>query len=385
MPTLADILTSLQTAQDAAKQANESRYQEILGILRGAQTQGMAGLDAAGQVFKDRAANVEGLLQNSGNAARVEAGRQFNANVAAGTQDLISHGMAGNPIVAQAMRRRASEDFQRNLESIRQQTDQTRAGAMMQTQGDLGNFMLNRVGVESGLAGNVAGAIERRTDQYPDLSPYIDLINQLNQAQAGTPQKSYSVTNAGGKGGGGGSYGGGAGKLAGGSGPSSYASSGGGGGGGGGGVYTVTGAGNPGPTSTPNFGGGGSMFLGGRALGPDGSLQGVNLPSGGLQNPGYGQVRSPSTGQSSGYSSGLLPPNMGGGSTPDPLTDRLNQANQGAGASAGAGSAPPPDAGGNQRWEDTWFTDPATHPTFAGDLSWRWNDSTRSWNVLRAR
>lgn len=369
MANLQDILNSLSRAQEQTRKANEDRYAKILDIGRQNQATAQSQLNETGQRLYDRIGGVASLYENSGNQARRESGKQYESDLADSEQSLINRGMAGNPILAQAMRRRATEDFTNRNADISERVNNQKASGYLQTTGDLANFMLNRTGIETGLASQVAGAMERRTDQYPDSGAYSDLIRQIAQAQSSTPGRSYNFVGAGGSSR---SPSSGRGERP--STNSSNYSSGGGGGGSGydgsSGVQTFTNSGFSGAprgfgdplnriSGTETFTSGPSMilpgssiFLGGRALGADGSVQGVGGTAGGprLQNPGYLQVRNAGDSIGSGYYNETMPPgwedmvgstdtaDAGPTETPISAENVLGKANAGTAASGNSGN-----------------------------------------------
>lgn len=289
MPTIDEILNNLDRAQQDARGANEARYGEVLRLLQRSRQAGRRQLNRAGATFRGRVQGVEQLLESSGRTATREAIQSSQSREAAGTQSLMDRGLY-NTTTLDSMRRREAEQLNDQRETIRENTDRARAGAYLQTTGDLANFQLNRVGVETGLTGQIAGAIERRTDEYPDTADFAGLLRDLARGEA-QQGRSYSTGNfSGGRGGGGGGSGGGG----------QYQGSGGSGGGGGGSGGGGGGGSRPmygGPAQTASAssvdsggGGGGSfgsgynpslilpgsrMYLGGRALGPNGEIQGA--------------------------------------------------------------------------------------------------------------
>lgn len=387
MPDLNSILQSLTRAQEESRAANEARYADILALLNQNRTDTGQTLNQAEGLMQSRVGGVEDLLRSSGQGAMREAGRRYEENLAAGEQDLIDRGRAGSVTIAGANRRRASEQLGREQADVREATDRARSGAYLQTTGDLGQFMANRAGAQSNLAQGVAGFMERRTDEYPDMGAYADLLRQIEENTAGTPRRTTSITNSTGGGGrgGGGSYGGGAGQS-GGSGPSRTGSAGSGGGGsrggsgfgggggggwGGSGVSTFTNSLGFNPNQVVP---GSRLFLGGRALGPGGTLQGVGTTPGGPNLEHGGMVRTQAPGRATQYTSPGLGElvdgggdGAGGGSQPS--TDTPNAAQEGAGGGGGnaSGFADPQQSTG--AWRDTTYNYPGGHPNFGQE--WR--------------
>lgn len=299
MPTMEDIITSLNQAQEDTRKANESRYTELLDLL------------------KSRTTGAASLLDSSGSTAERQARQRYDEENAQSQQSLIDRGLYGSSVL-EATRGANLSRLGDELGGIREQTDRAKVGAYLSTTGD------------------TAGAMERRTDAYPDMGPYIDLIRQQSQAQAGAPGRTNNFVGAtpGGSGGGGGVRGGGSsrssgssgGGFSGGGGGGGYDGGGGGGGGAQGGVQSFTSGGSGamrgfGDALNPLGGGayssgpsmilpGSSIYLGGRALTSGGGTQGVG-GSGmapGLQNPGFLNVTDMGSGQSGGYYNGMLPP-----------------------------------------------------------------------------
>ncbi len=120
-----DIIGQMQAAQNKANQANEQRYQQILG-----------------------------QYANLGQAGRARIEEQTTRRQAAATQNLVSRGL-GNTTITSAVERGIGRD----AEISRQELDE-------------------RVAVQK------AGVMERRTDTGPDLGMFANLLQQAGQQQA---------------------------------------------------------------------------------------------------------------------------------------------------------------------------------------------------------
>lgn len=189
---LRQIMDAYNQQHNAANTANEGRYQDILKNYR-----------------------------LGGKADRADITRSGMEERASGTQDLMSRGLF-NTTVLDAMRQRSMEGQQRNI-----------------------------MRVNEGVRQNVAGVMERRTDQGPDTGMFAQLLQaaargqgqQAGQAGQGVGQSyqflgvnpnRFSGGGGGGSGGSGGGFGGsnsavwfgGVGGQGGDSGPSGYAQSG---------------------------------------------------------------------------------------------------------------------------------------------------------------
>ena len=150
MATVDEILKKIQEQQDAAKTANEGRYQDILKLYEGQGTQAKADIAKAGGETK-----------------------------AGTTQSLISRGL-GNTSV---------------LDAMNQNTDALTSA--------------NQARVGESVAMNKAGVMERRTDAYPDMGLYVGLLNSLGKSQGQQGPTGQLGGGYGGRGGGGGAGGGG--------------------------------------------------------------------------------------------------------------------------------------------------------------------------------
>ena len=335
MPSIQDIINSIQAAQTAATQQNQQRYAQETGLYQNMITRGNQQLNAAGGTLQARESGVMGLLSTAGQDAESQSIRATQEQSGEDTQSLIDRGLY-NTTTNDAEQQNIAESGQRNLQQIQENVAGQQAGAYMQTSGDLANFQMNRVGVESGLTGQLGGAIERATNTYPNMSQYAGLLQQLSQSQNSMrPSVSsgnfstgqYGAGNMPGGGGGGGggasaqpltpSFGGGGagGGGAGGSGGSGY----GGGNYGGGGIFsgTIDGSGSSnGQFSTPDMSymlPGSTVFMGGAGLGPQGQAQGV------------GQNFNPNMSGGVNGSQGLLPGDFMQGYNPDATPDSSEQ------------------------------------------------------------
>ena len=178
-----------QTAYNEAKAANEARYQEILGGYKTrygtAMTQlGKTRTDVTGKLASNRA-EVLSSLKGLGEQELAGIGRQYTKERASTAQQLISSGLHSTtvaPAVQAGVTRRegyavgeAQERLRREklgyisqlgaqeLESLRQLSDQE---LLMQT----------------GLTKDELDFMERREDEYPSESLYIQLMMGLGSS-----------------------------------------------------------------------------------------------------------------------------------------------------------------------------------------------------------
>ncbi len=185
MATLEELINSFQEEQTAANVANEGRYAQLLTLLEERRATAATQLNQTGQFLQQRIGRISGLLESSGRTARRDATRRGAESKASGTQSLIDRGLF-NTTVLDAMQRREGESLGRELEDINERVSTQKAGAELQTSGDLARFMQARTGIEAGLTGDKAGAIERRTDLGPNLANYANLFAQYGQGVGST-------------------------------------------------------------------------------------------------------------------------------------------------------------------------------------------------------
>lgn len=155
---------SYQQAMDAANQANEARYGDI---LRG---------------YQSRYDRVMGLLDGMGQQEGRDINEQYDQSFARGQQDLIGRGL-GNSTVMSTMRmgndRERASSLGRLNERVRQQAMST----------------------DTGLSGDLLSFMERRND----VGPNLEMLARLYQQQGAS---GYGYGGGGGYGyGGGGGYG----------------------------------------------------------------------------------------------------------------------------------------------------------------------------------
>lgn len=165
---------SAQQAQDRANQANERRYGEILGLNTQQQQTAQNQLNQTGQYLANRVGQVQDAVGQQGETARRDIRSAGIAQQGRVAQDMQRGGLTNSTVNRQAQLA-AGRNTDRSLADLNERIGSLRGGALERTTGDLGNFMQNRTGFESGLLGQRAGAIERRTDQADlrDLIPAL--------------------------------------------------------------------------------------------------------------------------------------------------------------------------------------------------------------------
>lgn len=178
--SLADLLARIGGSTDKANKANEERYGEIKGLYESGRNVANNQLNATGQFLKDRIGSISGLLIDSGRGAKRDARRDSAERVASGMGDLSNRGFGTSATLGAALKRREGEALDRSLNDIDERVSNQRAGFETQTTGDLGNFMLQRTGLQQDLVERQAGFMERRSDLpgNSDLTALMQLLGQ---------------------------------------------------------------------------------------------------------------------------------------------------------------------------------------------------------------
>lgn len=153
-----------------AKAANEQRYEDLLGTLRSSQ--------ARTSELYGQAAGELTLPASYGSTARTRAARAAAEGSAADTQHLVSSGLYNSTIASALSRQRA-----RDLEEANQAIDEQVATTRSEYGARRSNLFAGQAAAEAGGASEIAGAIAGRTDEYPDLSLWLNLLTQIGQAK----------------------------------------------------------------------------------------------------------------------------------------------------------------------------------------------------------
>lgn len=151
--------SSLQGAYEAARRANERRYQEILG--------------GYGQRYED----VMGALQGYGGQARADILQRGESMKAGALQDLVSRGLAGTTI----------------LPTVRAGIERQTAGNLARQAETMG---MSVAGMMAQLSGQRLGFMERREDMYPNLGMYYGMLQNYGRYGGGQSQPSRYMLGA---------------------------------------------------------------------------------------------------------------------------------------------------------------------------------------------
>ncbi len=139
------LTTEYQTAYDEAKAANEERYEDILGR------------------YETRYSNAMGQLEGLGGAARADVERGYARSGAAANQAMVNRGLYSTTI-APAVQSQNAEAQARSMALLNEQ------------------LRREQLGYSTGMSREMLDFMERRTDDYPSESLYVQLMNQLGNA-----------------------------------------------------------------------------------------------------------------------------------------------------------------------------------------------------------
>jgi hypothetical protein len=222
------VMDSYQKAQDEAKAANETRYNDILArreadssalrnqynTLMGSQAQGWTDYrNELNRTLADRERQGMGMLEGINQQAASDIRQDWGARDAA-TQAQMNTAGLGNTTVGASMKMGNERNKQQDLRRLTEDTMRTKFGAYQGLSGDrasalqsTGSQMLGQMGQLSqnainqgyGAQNDTANFMERRNDTYPDMSQYLALMQGMGE---------YGGGGGGGNMGGGGAWGG---------------------------------------------------------------------------------------------------------------------------------------------------------------------------------
>ena len=178
-----------QTAYNAAKTANESRYQNI---LTGYQTRsddaqttlGQTRTAVTGQLASNRA-EVLGGLKGLGEAELAGIGRQYTRERASTSQGLISSGLHSTtvaPAVQGGVTRREGYAVGEANERLRREKLGYISQLGAQELQSLKELSSQELFIQTGLKKEELDFMERRTDEYPSESLYVQLMQGLGSS-----------------------------------------------------------------------------------------------------------------------------------------------------------------------------------------------------------
>lgn len=178
-----------QTAYNEAKAANEARYQEILTGYKtrygSAMTQqGQTRTDVTGKLASNRA-EVLGGLQGLGQEELAGIGRRYTRERASASQQLISSGLHSTtiaPAVLGGVTRREGYAMGEAQERLRREKLGYVSQLGAQELQSLKELSSQELMMQTGLTKEELDFMERREDEYPSESLYVQLMQGLGSS-----------------------------------------------------------------------------------------------------------------------------------------------------------------------------------------------------------
>jgi hypothetical protein len=203
---ITSIMRQVNTAQNQANSANNQRYTQLLGVLNNAASgqQGLYGqaLGSLNAGYGNAVGSLNNSLANNQTVFNNElnrVGQQAKQAGAAAQQSAISRGL-GNTTITNALQdqvTRSANDAYSNIAAQKASMDNNvyaNIANLYSNQGSAAaNLQSNQANAYMNGGTTIAGAIQSRTDQGPDLSQYAQLI-QAAQAAKASSNKSTITT-----------------------------------------------------------------------------------------------------------------------------------------------------------------------------------------------
>jgi hypothetical protein len=178
-PTISEkVIDTYKQAEQQAKQANETRYNDIL-------SQYQKQYDDLSKAYANRQSEALNMLQGYGTQEKADVAQNWGNVQAQQQQDAVDRGMANTTVgmnIPLGTERGKNADLARINERIQQQ----KLGIYTGLSGDTLNAQQN-------LMGNKLGFMERREDEYPDLNQMLNLTTGLGET-SGAGSSGYSST-----------------------------------------------------------------------------------------------------------------------------------------------------------------------------------------------
>jgi hypothetical protein len=168
-PNYNDIIRQLEDAQSQANRANMQRYADLMQTINDLGQQ-VGSMGTYGQ--------AQDAINQVGQAARTRVEQNAVRQGALAEQDLISRGL-GSTTVRTSAHRGVQADAERQQQQIDEMVASQRAG-----------LLERRAGVEMGVGGMMADAIQGRYDEGPNLGLYAQLLQA--SAAAGDQKPAYA-------------------------------------------------------------------------------------------------------------------------------------------------------------------------------------------------
>lgn len=199
-------MQSYASAYNAANQANEQRYGDILGGYKDMYGLYKAAGDQAATDYTNRLNNAMTYLNNAGAQEASDIRKGWTDQAAKGAQQLASLGMSGTtvaPTMAMGYQRESNADLSRLNERLQNQ----RLNTYGQYSGDVLGSKDKYTAGGTDIMQNALNFKERRNDLLPDMGTYANLALQLGKAGYGPGAGGDGSGGAGGAGGYGGAGG----------------------------------------------------------------------------------------------------------------------------------------------------------------------------------
>jgi len=160
MAIIDELMQLFTSGQDAANQANQGRYRDIMRQLNRTSRQTGRTYRRAGQ-----------LTRRLGRSGRRDINRQAGEASASMLQSMIDRGL-GSTTITDSLQRQIDRDANEARQSLNEQVQGQRAGILM-----------SQAGSQERMGGLIAQMMENRTDQGPDSALIAQLMSQLGQGQ----------------------------------------------------------------------------------------------------------------------------------------------------------------------------------------------------------
>ena len=196
-PTLNDGTSSraaeeFDKALKAANEANEARYQDILGGYKTRQEILGPEMEQMPSHYADREFSIMGEMSGLGRAARADLNRRYDQEAGNVEQSLIDRGL-GNTTVLGSMTRGVRDQQDRAMNSLNEQLRRERLGYRTALSGDTLGAAERSIGARSMLYREPMDFMERREDLGPSDAYLNALLGTSHGAGygMGRPDSSY--------------------------------------------------------------------------------------------------------------------------------------------------------------------------------------------------
>lgn len=185
----AGLIGNYQQMMDESRQANETRYQQLLQEISEMRARSMGSLNESEASQREKLAglrtrsmeNLEGL----GESERVKTARRFQNLGTAGMQDLVSRGLSGSTLTHNLRSGLARDESEANM-SLSDMLRRERLGVDERLSGQElamdARFGSERQALDERLSDRYLGVVEGRNDTGPDAGLFAGLIKTFGEA-----------------------------------------------------------------------------------------------------------------------------------------------------------------------------------------------------------